>query len=135
VLVAVPIDGSYESKSYPGSGQTVAQRTAAAFAKHAPRVDMAPSDVRDRADLVEAAKKTGAGYVAIPTISHWERRATEWSGRPSRTAVGMEVVDADTGELIASATLESRSRVMSFTGTSPESLLPRLIGDYVDGLY
>jgi hypothetical protein len=135
VLVAIPADGSFESKPYPGSGQTVAQQTAAAFAKHGGRVDLASSGAKDRNELLDAARRSGAGYLVIPTITHWERRATEWSGRPSRAAMGIEIVDVLSGETAASTLLESRSRIMSLTGTTPESLLPHLIGPYVDGLY
>jgi uncharacterized protein DUF4823 len=135
VLVALPADGNFDAKSYPGSGVTVAQQTAAAFAKHASRVDLASSGVKDRSGLLEAARRSGAGYLVIPTITHWEHRATEWSGRPSRAAVGIEIVDVSNGETAASTLLESRSRIMSLTGTSPESLMPHLIGPYVDGLY
>jgi Domain of unknown function (DUF4823) len=135
VVVAIPRDGSYEGKPYPGSGQSVAQRTAAAFAKHAKTVDIAPSKLQDRDELLGAAHKAGAGYLIIPTIAHWERRATEWSGLPSRTSIGMAVIDVSTERDLTSTLLESRSRIVSFTGTSPESLLPQLIGNYVDSLY
>jgi hypothetical protein len=135
VLVAVPADGSFESKAYSGSGQEVAHKLAAEFAKHAPKVDIAASNLRDRDELLNAARAASEGYLVLPTIDHWEQRATEWSGRPSRLSVGVAVVDVSTGQTVTSTLLESRSRIMSLTGTSPESLLPHLIGNYVNGLY
>ena len=135
VLVAVPADGSYDGKSYAGSGQMVAQRTAAAFTPHAKRVEIAPAKLDDRERLLAAGRNAGAGYLIIPSIAHWEPRATEWSGRPSRASIGMAIVDVSTGKDLTSALLESRSRIVSWTGTSPESLLPHLVGEYADGLY
>jgi hypothetical protein len=135
VLVAIPKDGNYEGRQYPGSGDAVALRTAASFSKHAPRVDLASPTLHERDELINEAQKRSAGYIAIPTIAHWEPRATAWSGLPSRATIGLEIVDVDTGQDVTSTLLESRSRIMTLTGTSPGSLLPRLIGDYVDGLY
>jgi hypothetical protein len=48
----------------------------------------------------------------------------------------MQIVDVSTGQTIASSLLESRSEYfIALSGTSPEALRPRLIGDHVDGLY
>ncbi|HWI25351.1 MAG TPA: DUF4823 domain-containing protein [Stellaceae bacterium] len=135
VLVAVPADGAYGNKHYAGSGQSVAQQTAAAFSRHAPRVDTAPAGMLDRTTLLEDARKLGDGYLVVPVISHWERRTTEWSGRPSRAAVGLSVIDVPSGQQVTSSLLESRSRIMTLTSTSPDSLLRHMIGDYVDSLY
>ena len=134
VYVTVPGDGTYEAKTYAGSGQRVAQAVGAAFARSANQVHVAEA----RADLDEAlksAKKLGAGYVVVPTIAHWEQRATEWSGRPSRMAIRISIVDAATGKQIAATSVLGRSRIVSFTSTSPESLLRDPLAQYVGGLY
>lgn len=135
VLIAVPADGSYQGKPYPGSGQTVAQQTAAAFAKYARKVDTAPATVTERSALLDAARTGGFGYVVMPVIAHWEQRATEWSGLPSRASIGVSVIDAQTGEKVQSSSLDARSRIMSLTPTNPESLLSGLLGNYVTSLY
>ncbi|MGH8696177.1 MAG: DUF4823 domain-containing protein, partial [Burkholderiales bacterium] len=122
VYVAVPRDGSYESKPYVGSGQIVAQAVGAAFARSAPQVHVAETQGTTE-EALASARKLGAGYVVVPTIAHWEQRATEWSGRPSRMAIRMTILDAATGNQISATSIEGRSRIVSFTSTSPESLL------------
>jgi hypothetical protein len=139
ILVAVPQDGSFEGTLYPGSGLVVARATATQFLKHAAKVDIAAPEVQDRSALLEAAHKFGAGYLAVPTIAKWEPRSTRWSGLPSTASVSMAIVDVSTGQEIRSALLDGESHSGLGAGlggsSSPERLLPHLIGDYLDGLY
>jgi hypothetical protein len=134
VYVTVPRDGSYEAKPYVGSGQIVAQAVAAAFARSASQVHVAEAQGTTE-DALAAAKKLGAGYVVVPTIAHWEQRATEWSGRPSRMAIRVAILDAATGTQISATSIEGRSRIVSFTSTTPESLLRDPLAQYVAGIY
>lgn len=134
VYLTVPADGAYESRPYPGSGQSVAQAVAAAFSQSAKRVYIAEKTLtKDQA--MESARVLDAAYLVILVISHWEQRATEWSGRPSRMQIRISIYDTNTGVLIDSANIEGRSRIVSFTATSPESLLRNPVKRYVDGLY
>lgn len=109
ILIAVPADGAYGGRTYAGSGRTVAQKTAAAFSRYARRVQIAPTQTANREELLAAARTVGARYLVIPSISHWEQRATEWSGIPSRVSLGMVTVDVATGKELRSGFLESRS--------------------------
>lgn len=134
VYVAVPRDGTYESKPYVGSGQIVAQAVAAAFARSAVQVHVAEARSETEEALV-SARKLGAEYVVVPTIAHWEQRATEWSGRPSRMAIRISILDAKTGNQISATSIEGRSRIVSLTSTTPESLLRDPLAQYVSRLY
>lgn len=133
ILIAIPADGTFGEKRYGGSGQAVAQRTAAEFGKFANRVEISAGDERDK--LLQTARNKGSGYLVIPTISHWEHRATAWSGIPSRVGIAMTILDADSGEEITSSILESNSAAFTLLATSPENQLPILIGGYVDQLF
>lgn len=134
VYIAIPQDGAYESRLYYGSGQTVAQTVATAFSRVATRVHIAEKQLTNE-ETIDFARKLGAGYVAVPTIAHWEQRATEWSGRPSKMAIRVTIFDAISGNQISSTSIEGRSRIMSFTSTSPESLLKDPLAQYVNNLY
>ena len=68
-------------------------------------------------------------------MTHWEQCATEWSGRPSKMAIRVCILDAKSGNQITSTSIEGRSRIVSFTSTSPESLLRDPIATYVSELY
>jgi hypothetical protein len=135
VYVAIPQDGAYGGRPYTGSGQRVAQAIASAFSMHASRVQIADRRAESDASDVEAARAAGAGYVAVPVIAHWEQRNTVWSGMPSRMAIRLTVFDAATGQQITSSAIEGRSRIMSMTATTPESLLREPLMNYVRGLY
>lgn len=134
VYVALPKDGAYGAKPYVGSGRTVASAVAQAFSPKAGSVEVAES-VQTREDVVAEAKRIGARYAIITTIVQWEQRATEWSGRPSRMAIDLSIYDTDTGARIDSRSIKARSRVVSFTSTSPESLLTAPLRQYAQELY
>ncbi|MDB5904654.1 MAG: hypothetical protein JWM26_3532 [Betaproteobacteria bacterium] len=134
VYITVPEDGGSGSRQSAGSGQAVAQAVASAFSRTAARVHVAER-ATTKEQAVEAAKKLNAAYVVSPVIAQWEHRATEWSGRPSRVALRISIIDAATGAEITSNSIEGRSRIVSLTPTSPESLLKDPIARYVDGLY
>lgn len=134
IYVAVPPDGAYETKVYAGSGRMTAQAIAAAFAKHGSAVTLADAPApRDQA--IAAARTAGAQFAALPVISHWEPRATEWSGRPSRMAIALSMVDVSSTVVVSNTELSGRSRIVSFTRTSPERLLREPIQQYVDTMY
>ncbi len=134
VYVTVPRDGVHESKPYLGSGQIVAQTVAAAFSRAAARVHIAEKQLTNE-EAIAFARGLSAGYVVVPTIAHWEQRATEWSGRPSKMAIRVTILDAMTGDPISQTSIEGRSRIVSLTSTSPESLLRDPLAQYVSGLY
>lgn len=67
VLVTIPQDGTYGSRAYGGSGQTVAQAVAAAFSTGAANVHIAKRPMTN-ADAFKSAKSLDAGYVAVPVL-------------------------------------------------------------------
>jgi hypothetical protein len=134
VFITIPADGAYGNTLYQGSGQTVAQAVAIAFSKSAKRVYTAAKPL-SREEAIAESKRLNAMYVVLPTIVHWEHRATEWSGRPSRMSIRLSVVDSSEGSELTSAAIEGRSRIMTMTSTSPESLLRDPLAGYVAGLY
>lgn len=134
VYVVPSQDGAYGNTHYPGSGQTVAQVVAGAFSKNARKVHVADKFITKDAAL-DDAKRAGARYLVTPAITHWEQRATEWSGRPSRMAIRLSITDVESGEQITSSSIEGRSRIVSWTTTSPESLLREPVIAHISSLY
>jgi len=135
VLVTTPTDGSYEKTLYNGSGISVAQRTDTSFSRYASRVSVYPSEYHSIKELSDTIAKDDYGYIVVPTITHWEHRATAWSGLPSRASIKLTVLDAKTGKEISSTVVEGKSASFTLLRTSPEDLLPGLIDHYVDTLY
>lgn len=134
VFIAVPQDGAYGSKNYQGSGQTVAQAVAAAFSRTAQRVHIADR-YSTATEAIEQARMLGAGYAVVPVVAHWEQRATEWSGRPSTMSIRVTILDASSGKQLAVTAIEGRSRIVSWTATSPDSLLREPLAEYVASIY
>lgn len=135
LYIVVPEDGAYGTKQYPGSGQTVAQAIAAAFSSRASRVHIAERAKLANQEALDFARKLDAGYLVVPVIAHWEHRATEWSGRPSVMTIRVTILETSGGQQVSSTSIEGRSRIISWTTTSPESLLRDPLSKYVDSLY
>lgn len=113
VLVTIPQDGTYGSRTYGGSGQTAAQAVAAAFSTSAANVHIAERPMTN-ADAFKSAK---------------------WSGLPSRMAIRLTIFDAETGSQLASESIEGSSAIMTMASTSPQSLLRVPLTTYVKSLY
>jgi hypothetical protein len=135
VFVAVPADGAYGGRVYAGSGRTVALKTAASFSRYARRVQVAATPTVARDELLAAARSVGARYLVVPSIAHWEQRATEWSGVPSRVSLGMATIDVATGHELRSGFLESRSAVMTLVRPNPDALVQHLVDRHVAEMY
>jgi hypothetical protein len=135
ILIAVSADGQYGSRAYLGTGRVVAQKAAAAFSRYARQVEISNIRPTERDALLVAARKAGSGYLILPTIAHWEQRATEWSGVPSRVSIDVAIVDVGTGTDLRSGLLESRSARMTLVRPNPDALAEHLLDDYVAGLY
>ena len=134
VYLALPGDGAYQSKTYPGSGQTVVSDLAAAFSQYAAHVTTG-STAFDQADAIKAASKHGDKYAVVPVITHWEPRNTTWSGKRSRMALRITIIDVATQQQLSSVAVEGKSAQQTFAETSPEKLLSKPIEKYVAGLY
>jgi hypothetical protein len=132
--VSVPRDGEFEGHTYAGSGVQTAHAVESELLRHATTVKVG-SAVEDR----EAAQKTAQGgkllFLVVPTILHWEDRATEWSGRPDRLEVRIDVVNAADGTMLHSAVLSGKSKWATFGGDHPQGLLPKPLEEYFATLF
>ena len=133
VYITVPADGRYQDIHYPGSGQLVAQVLAMEFSKFARVVQTAPSQLPDNG--MREARRAGSEYLVVPIITHWEQRATEWSGLPSRMALRITVMDVASGKQLLSEGIVARTSKVTFTSTTPDELLKKPIEKVVKRLY
>ncbi len=133
-LVALPEDGHFEKIPYPGSGRKAALAVGAAFARHLQRVDSTPETAAFAGQL-DRARAGKFDYLIVPTVVHWEDRATEWSGRPDRIEIEIRTVDAPSGETLALGSVKGKSKWATLGGDSPEDLLATPIEAYVAWLF
>ena len=133
VYITIPADGRYQDIHYPGSGQLVAQVLAMEFSRYSRTVQTAPSQLSDGG--MSEARRAGSDYLVVPMITHWEQRATEWSGLPSRVALRITVWDVASGKQLLSEGIVARTSRVTLTSTSPDELLKKPIAKVVKRLY
>jgi hypothetical protein len=131
--VAIPEDGRYADQVYAGSGNQTALAILAAVSQHGHGILGKTHQPHD-ADLKDA-KVDGASYLFEPLILHWEDRATEWSGKPDRITLRIEVYDTATDKILSDSVLEAHSSWYTFGGDHPQDLLPKTVGPFVDRVY
>jgi hypothetical protein len=133
VLISVPPDGWYEDIEYRNSGRMTVNAIAAAFSRHANKVDITSDCHGD--ECLSTSQKESYGYYVEPNILLWEERATEWSGRPDQIEIQLVVYDVATEEVLASSSYSGKSKWLTLGGDHPQDLLPEPTGQYVDSLY
>ena len=112
VVIAIPVNGSYEGKEYSGSGRSTALAVRAAFAKFASETSII-MECQTLSCLTEKAG-TSTDYLVVPEILHWEDRATEWSGIKDKLEIKLSVYDARTGKELAATILTGKSKWATF---------------------
>ena len=93
------------------------------------------SETENYDTALNSARQGDYTYLFFPTITHWEDRATEWSGIPDQIAVKLTVIDLASGQPVSSATIEGTSGLATFGGDHPQDLLPEPLKAYVDQLF
>jgi len=111
-----------------------AQATVAAFSAHA-RVVRGAQSVQTLAENLSNAGRLDFTYLVQPTILHWEERATEWSGKPDRISIRLELVEVSDGEVLDATVISGKSKWATFGGDHPQELLPVPLKKYVDALF
>jgi hypothetical protein len=132
--VMLPRDGVYGSKTYVRSGQMTTTAVYQALVTRGAEAEQA-TKIEDEKTVIAEAKKNGFDYVFVPTILHWEDRATEWSGKLDRLTMHYAVYEAGTGKEVASTTIRASSKWATFGGDHPQDLLPKTTRQFVDQLF
>lgn len=131
--VAVPDDGRYGDQIYAGSGNETALAIVAAVSMHG-RAILGIGRQTHETDLAKA-KEAKASYLFEPLILHWEHRATEWSGKPNRITLRIEIYETADDRILADTVLESHSSWWTLGGDRPQDLLPKTIKPFIDRVY
>lgn len=134
VYVAVPENGRFDKTVYEASGNQTADAIVAAIRPRVERVVRASSP-EPAEDAVKKAKADGLAYVVYPTILHWEDRSTEWSSKPDRIEIRLEVVDVSSGAVVTSDSFTGKSKWATFGGDHPQDLLVAPLNDFMATLF
>lgn len=133
-FVGVPEDARFGTQVYANSGLMTTQAVVAALSAHARtiRAANAPASIEEN---LETARSKHLQYLAQPTILHWEERATEWSGKPDRVSVRLELIAVSSEETLDSTVLSGKSKWAAFGGDHPQELLPEPLGRYANAIF
>jgi len=136
IYVSVPIDGSYGTKKYIGSGRMVAEIIRNATIKHTdPDSVVIGTTPATRADALRYARENGFDYLFYPLILHWEDRATEWSGIPDKIELRIDVIETMNDSIIDAAIVTGTSGLATLGGDHPQDLVPDPVNQFVNGLF
>ena len=130
IYVAEPAPGKYDVRPYTESGRQTRDAIAQAFAGRVAKVEIGVQQEGKEVALA-SARQRGDTLAVVTVIEHWEERATEWTGKPDRIELRIEIFDVATGALVDSAFVSGKSRWATFGSDHPQDLLPRAVGDYV----
>lgn len=131
VLIATPENGSYGGYIYEGSGTATANAVRAAFSRFSNQVQVSRHCSQLQCLITNSPV---FDYYAVPTILHWEDRATEWSGKVDKIEVKVVVYDRNQ-KVLTSQLIHGKSKWATFGGDHPQDLLPGAVNPYIESLY
>ncbi|RKX35965.1 MAG: DUF4823 domain-containing protein, partial [Verrucomicrobia bacterium] len=130
VAIKTPQNGHFGGQSYSESGKMTADAFNSGFSKYSSDVKLVPAG-KTRSDYAGLKKM----YYVEPEILHWEERATEWSGKPDRIEIKVNVYETSSMNTVSSVVFTGKSKWMSLGGDHPQELLPKPIEDYLKSVY
>jgi hypothetical protein len=134
VYVAVPANGKYNATVYVESGNQTAQAITEALRALVSQVSR--GSVPESVDVALArAGEGGFQYLCFPTILHWGERATQWSGKPDRIQIRLDVLAVASGQLVDSFTFSGKSKWMTLGGDAAHELLSEPLRNYADARF
>ena len=134
VYLVTPENGRYESAVYTASGAYTAEVFNKAFSRHVKDLHL-EGNPQPLDESLKSAREKGYKILVYPEITHWEDRATEWSGKPDRIEIKVRVVEVATGEILDSILLVGSSKWATMGGDHPQDLLKKPVNAYIDSLY
>lgn len=78
-------------------------------------------------DAFDSAATLGYAYVLKGAILQWEDNATEWSGKPDRAGLSLELYNVASRQLVASAAHNMNGSSMALASLSPHRFVPELV--------
>ena len=116
---------------YEGSGTATANAVRAAFSRFSNQVQVSRHCSQLQCLITNSPV---FDCYAVPTILHWEDRATEWSGKVDKIEVKVVVYDRNQ-KVLTSQLIHGKSKWATFGGDHPQDLLPGAVNPYIESLY
>ena len=132
VLVLTSEDGAYGSEVYKGSGLQLSRKIQSVLAEYQcnTQIDLDNSRFKD----LDGRDLSKYDYIIVPIITHWEDRATSWSGIPDRISFSLFIYNNE-GSLLTSTDIESKSAAMTFLNNDPSELIVPSLHKYFSNAF
>lgn len=127
IAISVSEDGSYGSDVYDGSGRKLSNVIKKTLQPYSKNVTIAKRN--ETIDDFTAEELSKADYIIIPSILHWEDRATAWSALPDKVEVCIEIYNSNK-ELLKSGTFSGTSSSMTLSSNDPSELLEEPLKEF-----
>ena len=132
VLVLTSEDGAYGSETYKGSGLQLSRKIQSVLADYQcnTQVDLDNNRFKD----LEGRDLSEYDYIIVPIITHWEDRATSWSGIPDRISFSLFIYNND-GSLLTSTDIEAKSAELTILKNDPSELIVPSLQKYFSKVF
>ena len=132
VAIATSDDGFYGTDIYFGSGLSVSKIIRQFLREYCGKCDIF-SDKEKIQDFT-TEEMAQYDYIFVPSIEHWEDRATAWSAIPDRASVSIEIYD-NSGILLIETLIESTSARMTMGTTDPSEIFAEAVQPFIASLF
>ncbi|MBR1991669.1 MAG: DUF4823 domain-containing protein [Bacteroidales bacterium] len=132
ILVLTAEDGAYGSQVYKGSGLMLSRKLQSVLTQYQCHVQIDLDNNRFK-DL-EGKDLSGYDYIIVPIITHWEDRATSWSGIPDRLSYSLFIYNNE-GVMLSSTDIEAESASLTFENNDPSDLINSSLQQYFSKVF
>lgn len=134
IYVGIPFDATFKKEVAHNSGKQVAEAIFNAFARNTRPVYISRSP-ENLGEALDSARRVNADYVVYPTITRWEDRATEWSGRRDKLQMRVDLIELETSQVVYAKEIEATGKLMTDGGDTPADLLQQPLDHYANDLF
>ena len=118
IVIEQPPDAMDNDEPYKGSGQKLANQLKGALLSHFASVEIGSGG--------------NADWVIKPSILNWDDRETEWSGKPDRIRVALQVYHGR--QTVGASIIEAKSSYWTLGGDHPEELLAKPFAEFAQSV-
>ena len=134
VFISIPKDGSFGNTIYNGSGGLVSNSILSVVSLYCERVETG-DEFQNFSTALNYSKKHNYGLLIHPNILEWEDRATEWSSKPDRISIKIQIIDVQKGKTLFSYIVNGKSGLATAGGDRPQDLLPKPFKELFGGIF
>jgi hypothetical protein len=133
-VLILPVGDGIERSDGPasGSGAAVTSSIRNQLIEHgfSPRV----AESTRLSSALSEAEKLDFTYVLKGVLTEWEDNATEWSGKPDRAALSLELYEVQSERMVASSQYRIKGSVVS-QFSQPDRFVPELVDNALGRIF